>query len=407
MSTHFTDNLAHRLCLLTGVTGFIGGTVAAQWLESSRDPASLLLLVRAKSIAQGLDRAREATGKFLVHKELVSRITEANILLGDFAEAEVFLRDPRVAKITEVINSGAIATFGASNDIWPVNVDGPMALARAVKDNVGFRRFVQVGTAMCCGMLSNQTIHENYRAPDDAEHAVPYTKSKIAIEEQLMKELPQLPLVIARPSIVMGHTTLGCTPNPSLFWIFRIARALRTFTANLTDVLDVVPVDFVASSLLLLLEKPHLHEQRYHLSAGPKFIDQFHEIEAAVSRGLNRSSVSDEYQKKTIAEIKLLAPQFPKLLGPCVDFVVMRAIEQYGQFAAMNLTFDNGHLLKEIEEATDVGTAGIVQPRKFSTYAGLCARTAESGAIFEQMRFDFKGYNPGLMDKILARLFAA
>jgi nucleoside-diphosphate-sugar epimerase len=394
-----------RLCLLTGVTGFIGGTIAAQWLESNREPEALLLLVRAKTTAVGLERAREAIGKFLSDQALLESITETNILLGDFAEADVFLRDPRVKNITEVINSGAIATFGASNDIWPVNVNGPMALARAVVGNPGFRRFVQVGTAMCCGMLSNQTIHENYRAPNDAEHAVPYTKSKIAIEEQLMTELPQLPLVIARPSIVMGHSTMGCTPNPSLFWIFRIARALRTFTANPTDVLDVIPVDFVASSLLLLLEKPQLHEQRYHISAGPEFINEFQEVEAAVAAGLNAPSIAAEYQKKTIAQIRELTPQFPKLLGPCVDFVVMRAIEQYGQFAAMNLTFDNAHLLREIAEATAAGTPGIVQPRKFSSYAGLCARTAESGAIFEQMRFDFKGYNPTLLDKVMARLF--
>jgi nucleoside-diphosphate-sugar epimerase len=387
------------------VTGFIGGAIAAQWLESTRDPKNLLLLVRAKTTEIGLQRAREATGKFLHNQALLEHLTQNNILLGDFAEAESFLKDSRVLRITEVINSGAIATFGASNDIWPVNVNGPMALAKAVVNNPGFHRFVQVGTAMCCGMLSNQTVHENYRAPEDAEHAVPYTKSKIAIEERLRNELPQLPLVIARPSIVMGHSTMGCTPNPSLFWIFRIARALRTFTANPTDVLDVIPVDFVASSLLLLLEKPQLHEQRYHISSGPKYINEFQEIEMAVAQGLNAPSIAAEYQKKTIAQIRELTPQFPKLLGPCVDFVVMRAIEQYGQFAAMNLTFDNSHLLREINEATAANTVGVVQPRKFSSYAGLCARTAEDGQIFEQMRFDFKGYNPSLLDKVMARLF--
>jgi nucleoside-diphosphate-sugar epimerase len=354
-----------------------------------------------------LKRAHEAIVKFLKVPALIEKVTIANILLGDFAQTKLFLNDPRVAQITEVINSGAIATFGASNDIWPVNVDGPMALARAVAGNVGFRRFVQVGTAMCCGILSNQTVPEDYRAADDAEHAVPYTKSKIAIEEQLMNELPQLPLVIARPSIVMGHTQFGCTPNPSLFWIFRIARALRTFTSNPTDVIDIVPVDFVASSLLLLLEKPQLHQQRFHLSAGAKFSNEFQQIEAAIAQGLNAPTIAGEYQKQSIAQIRKLVPQFPKLLGPCVDFVVMRAIEQYGQFAALNLTFDNTHLLHEIAQATAAGTPNIVQPRPFISYAGLCARTAEGGAIFEQMRFDFKGYNPSLMDKIMARVFAS
>jgi nucleoside-diphosphate-sugar epimerase len=404
-ATSISSSNVDRLCLVTGVTGFIGGAIVAQWLESQRETNALLLMVRADTTELGLQRVHDAVIKFLEDPSLIEKITLDNILLGDFAQTQSFLNDPRIGQITEVINSGAIATFGASNDIWPVNVDGPFALARAVVNNHGFRRFVQVGTAMCCGILANQTVSENYRAPENAEHAVPYTKSKIAIEERLMNELPHLPLVIARPSIVMGHTKFGCTPNPSLFWIFRIARALRTFTCNPTDVVDIVPVDFVASSLLLLLEKPQLHHQRFHLSAGKQYSNEFLQIEAAIAQGLNVPTIAAEYQQQSITQIRKLAPQFPALLGPCVDFIVMRAIEQYGQFAALNLTFDNSHLLREIEEATAQGVPNIVQPRQFISYAGLCALTAESGPIFEQMRFDFKGYNPSLLDKIMARLF--
>jgi nucleoside-diphosphate-sugar epimerase len=403
--SNIVDSHVKRLCLVTGATGFIGAALVAQWIESKRHADSLLLLIRADTVALGLERARESIGRFVSDPTLTSKIGENNILLGDFVAPEMFLTDPRIGQVTEVVNSGAIATFGASNDIWPVNVDGPMALARAVKDNLGFRRFVQVGTAMCCGVLSNQVVSENYRAPDNAEHAVPYTKSKVAIEEQLIRELPQLPLVIARPSIVMGHTKMGCTPNPSLFWIFRIARALRTFTANPTDVIDIVPVDFVASSLLLLLEKPQLYQMRYHISAGPKYVNEFQEIELAIAEGLNMPSIAPYYQKQTIQQIRKLAPQFSKLLGPCVDFVVMRAIEQYGQFAALNLTFDNSHLLYEIAHAHEIGMANVMPAQKFSSYAGLCAKTAESGVIFEQMRFDFKGYNPSVLDRIMARVF--
>jgi nucleoside-diphosphate-sugar epimerase len=215
-ATSISSSNVDRLCLVTGVTGFIGGAIVAQWLESQRETNALLLMVRADTTELGLQRVHDAVIKFLEDPSLIEKITLDNILLGDFAQTQSFLNDPRIGQITEVINSGAIATFGASNDIWPVNVDGPFALARAVVNNHSFRRFVQVGTAMCCGILANQTVSENYRAPENAEHAVPYTKSKIAIEERLMNELPHLPLVIARPSIVMGHTKFGCTPNPSL-----------------------------------------------------------------------------------------------------------------------------------------------------------------------------------------------
>jgi nucleoside-diphosphate-sugar epimerase len=399
----------HRLCLLTGVTGFIGGELAAQWLQSNRRVESLLLLVRAQSPETGLARVRESIARFLPASDdsqgLLASLTDKNILLGDYTSSLVFLQDPRIGRITEVINCGAIATFGSDKDISKVNVDGPMQLARRVVNNPGFRRFVQVGTAMCCGPLTRRTVHEDYVAPSGTKHIVPYTQSKIDVELRLANEVPGLPLVVARPSIVVGHTRMGCAPNPSLFWIFRLARALKTFTCGPDDVIDVVPVDFVAASLLLLLEKPVLHEKRYHLSAGEVFTNSFGDIERAVAAGLGEPSMHGVYQRQDIEGVRKLMPRFNELIGPCVDFVVMRAIEQYGQFASLSLKFDNTRLLREIAEAQAAGMPGVLPARPFTSYAGLCARTAEGQPIFEQMRFDFKGYSPHMLDRVMARLF--
>jgi thioester reductase-like protein len=106
----------HRLCLLTGVTGFIGGELAAQWLRSNRRVESLLMLVRAHSPEAGLARVRESIARFLPASDdsqgLLGSLTDKNILLGDYTSTLVFLQDPRIGQITEVINCGAIATFG-------------------------------------------------------------------------------------------------------------------------------------------------------------------------------------------------------------------------------------------------------------------------------------------------------
>jgi hypothetical protein len=32
------------------------------------------------------------------------------------------------------------------------------------------------------------------------------------------------PLIVARPSIVVGHTRLGCRPSASIFWYYRSSR---------------------------------------------------------------------------------------------------------------------------------------------------------------------------------------
>ena len=72
--------------------------------------------------------------------------------------------------------------------------------------------------------------------------------------------------MIARPSIVVGHTELGCKPSGSIFWVLRAVEALRFITWDLENRIDVVPVDWAASALRHLLFAPRLKHQRYHVS---------------------------------------------------------------------------------------------------------------------------------------------
>jgi nucleoside-diphosphate-sugar epimerase len=93
------------------------------------------------------------------------------------------------------------------------------------------RRFIQIGTGMSCGRNAPRPVSEDYPG-DDVEHYLDYTASKYEAEQRLRTELPELPLVVARPSIVVSHTELGCAASGSIYWVFRLARALQAFPAN-------------------------------------------------------------------------------------------------------------------------------------------------------------------------------
>jgi hypothetical protein len=69
----------------------------------------------------------------------------------------------------------------------------------------------------------------------------------------MRQECPNLPLLIARPSIVVGHTRHGCTPSSSIFWVFSMGLMLQKFMCSMEDRIDVVPVDYCADALLMLL----------------------------------------------------------------------------------------------------------------------------------------------------------
>lgn len=115
------------------------------------------------------------------------------------------------------------------------------------------QRFLHVGTAMSCTPEQDSLVAESAEFRENAEHLVEYTYSKSTIEQLMRQHCHGLPLLIARPSIVVGHTRHGCTPSSSIFWVFSMGLMLQKFMCSMEDKIDVVPVDYCADALLMLL----------------------------------------------------------------------------------------------------------------------------------------------------------
>ncbi len=69
------------------------------------------------------------------------------------------------------------------------------------------------------------------------------------------------------PSIVVGHTHHGCRPSSSIFWVFSMGLMLQKFMCSMEDRIDVIPVDYCADALLMLLNQPLAHGEVVHISA--------------------------------------------------------------------------------------------------------------------------------------------
>lgn len=364
---------------ITGGTGFIGGAFAARLIETDRWN-DCLFLVRASFREDGLARLAHVLRRHGVPEAQLDRLHLDQIICGDLTNVADWQDDPRLASIEKVLSSAAVAPFGNHPSIWPTNVDGVLAMAHALARHGKLRRFVQIGTAMACGRQAPIPVQEGYDAGPDTEHFLQYTESKYEAERRLRQELPQLPLVVVRPSIVVGHTRLGCSPSGSIFWVFRIARALKSFPCGLDQRIDVVPVDYCAEALQLLLEKPELQHAEYHIAAGQERSNSFAEIDAAISAATGQTPMTDIYRQLPVEDIAKMQDRFKELLGPCNRRIVLRAIRAYGDFAAMEMMFDNQRLLAE----------GMPLPTPLATYAGLCEQTSAGHLIAEQMKFDYK-----------------
>jgi len=363
--------------LVTGVTGFLGGAVVAELLDASF-PGKVLLMARAGSKEEGLERVRRSLERFGVSSARLQELTVANILCGDLANVDAFAHDERLEGVTHVVNCAGITSFGKDPNVWRVNVDGTLVFARLLKRAPGLKRFTHISTAMICGDKPPRVVEEDVSLAIQGQHLVPYTESKAEAERRLMKEMEGMPFVIVRPTIIAGHTKLGCRPSGSIFWAFRMSHALRMTTSPLDGMIDVVPVDYAARSVLHLAAARKLKHAIYHVGSGPSHSATFAEIDAAFVKAAG-TDAGRAFYSGSVEEALALKSSFEKIFGECNRRFMQMAIRLYGGFAALNATFDNSRLLKE----------GAPPPPKFSDYLAVCLETCKEVNIYAQARIDF------------------
>lgn len=364
--------------LITGATGVIGGATAAE-LAKAGYLKNLSFLVRAETPKAGLERLRDNLRKSELSPALLDALDVSQIVLGDLGNVAEFAADPRLDSVTHVLNCAAVASFSNHPMIWPVNVLGTVEFARRMAAVKSLVRFVHVGTAMACGGSQVSPVVESWSLGADEDHLVPYTRSKAEAERQ-MREIPNLPLVVARPSIVVGHSELGCSVSTSIFWVFRMAQDIGGFLCDFDDSIDVVPVDYCAQALKLLLLKQELNSDIYHISAGAQTGDSFREIERAMAEARGIAPLGERYHHFDVSEIPTLVPKFQERLGVRNRRLIAMALRLYGGFSKLNYAFDNRRLLGE----------GMSPPPKFTGYVARCVETTRDMPLLEQMLDDFK-----------------
>jgi len=226
------------------------------------------------------------------------------------------------------------------------------------------------------------------------KHLVNYTESKAEVERLLRITLPGFPLVVVRPTIIAGHTRLGCTPSGSIYWTFRMADALGMITCPSEARMDVVPVDYAAEALRHLLLKPKLLHAAYHISAGEESCCTWSEIAAAFAAtrvGVAQLAVAgggggdqaepgdSNYRSVDFDEIAGRRHDFDAIFGPCNKKFMLGAARLYAGFAELDTVFDTSRLRME----------GVAAAPRFTDYLHVCERTSAGRSIADQGTIDF------------------
>jgi nucleoside-diphosphate-sugar epimerase len=193
-----------------------------------------------------------------------------------------------------------------------------------------------------------------------------YARSKAEAEIRLR----DAEVVIARPSVVVGHTTLGVAPSSSLFWYYRALAALGKGPFDLASRRDVVPVDYVAEALELLLDVPRPRHRVYHVSAGASA-----SVPWAVMRA--RLDPTPTWRTVSAAELAEMGTEIRRLARTDDEAArLARGLLACARFGALAVDyFDNARLLAE----------GLRAPPPFTDYLEVCRRTTGARTIHEQM----------------------
>ncbi len=357
---------------LTGVTGFLGGAFLTH-LEQIFFQGRVVCLVRATSQALAEERVVRTLARFARHPNLrLPRNVE--VLRGDLLSHD-WHKAPQLDGVTHVLHLAASTSFGNHASVRKTNVDGALSVAAALQKH-RLERYLHTSTATICGAFPPHVVREDDYPAQDATHLVAYTRTKAEAEQLLAERSAGLPLVVVRPSIVVGHTRLGCRPSGSIFWVLRAVEALRFITWSASNRIDVVPVDWAAAALAHLLFAPKLRHSRYHISAGTGSAIRWKELEVEYARLLG-GPPRGRYTKGGLSQ---LTPQrIMHAVGHGHPRHLMQALELYYRFCSLDLVFDNHRLLRE----------GVPPPPRFTDYMQVCLETSSS-SIYEQMRIDLE-----------------
>jgi thioester reductase-like protein len=259
---------------LTGSTGYIGAHVASLLLERHTD--RLNLLVRAKTEQEAGERLWHALQLHLdfpeFHEALETRISTFR---GDLTEPRFGLGAADYARLigtTEsVIHCAASLNRKSEKSCLNVNLRGTLEvaqLARRAKDAHGLRRFSQVSTVAVAGHRSHEVVTEDASIDWNRSDYDPYARTKKFCEHMVRELLPDVSRTVFRPSIVLGDSRRPETTQFDMVRAFVFLAGLPVLPFRPTDRIDIVPVNYVAESIVTLHQKPNPHHEIYHLSSG-------------------------------------------------------------------------------------------------------------------------------------------
>ncbi|MEW5977172.1 MAG: SDR family oxidoreductase [Acidobacteriota bacterium] len=338
---------------ITGSTGYLGAHVA--FLLSTVHGERLNLLVRAPDRAAAKLRLWKALQLHLDFEQFQNVLNDRlEIFLGDITLPHFGLDSSSYSRLIQttdsVVHCAASLNRKSEKTCLNVNLRGTLEVikfaSKAHADH-GLRRFSHVSTVAVAGVRQDEVVREDQAIDWNRSDYDPYARTKKFCEHMLRDLLPNVPLTIFRPSIVLGDSRYPQTTQFDMVeaFVFLAKRAVLPLRPN--DRLDIVPVNFVAESIATLHCKERPLHDTYHLSSGEA---------SQTCREITRALTSSTGKRGPLFVPVLLTP-----FNAAVNWLSNRRGTTVGHLASLlkvflpylvwNTVFDNSRVVNETHQA--------------------------------------------------------
>jgi thioester reductase-like protein len=334
---------------LTGSTGYIGAHVAANLLD--QHGASLNLLVRARDPQDAALRLWQAWQLHLDFPRFYEYLqTRVRVFPGDLTAPQLGLSrddyDRLIHTTDSVLHCAASLNRKSEKSCLNVNLRGTLeVLLLAQKSHYyhGLRRFSLVSTVAVAGKRQDEVVTEDRAIEWERSDYDPYARTKKFCEYMTRQLLPEVPITIFRPSIVLGDSRYPQTTQFDMVRAFVFLAELPVLPFRSKDKIDIVNVDFVADAIATLHQKENPQYDTYHLSSGADS-QTFRQVTSALAAAQNkRGPIFLHFMEPPFtASVNLLSNRKSSLgYGASLLKVFM-------PYLTWNTVFDNTRVTKEL-----------------------------------------------------------
>ncbi|MDH3693047.1 MAG: SDR family oxidoreductase [Gammaproteobacteria bacterium] len=256
----YTNIKASKTWFLTGVTGFIGRQFLRKIIDDTADHT--ILIIRDRPSVPAQERGQRLLNTLFGDTKARQISNRVTIVAGDIVEKKFGLTEDdweQFANSTDyVVHMAACTRFDASlSDAREHNVNGTtnaMEFAKAAAQT-DFDAYVHLSTAYVAGDRTDLVGCDELDVR--AKFRNNYEKTKADAEANVRAAMTELPIVIFRPSIVVGDSQTGEAVGLStVYWgIKNYLHGQRQFYANENASLDLVPVDYVVNAMMHIVNQ--------------------------------------------------------------------------------------------------------------------------------------------------------